>query len=209
MAKTRFFAALAAIVPLVLCAAAGPCRAEPPAANVKHNPLVLARLERFQDWKFGLMMHWGIYSQWGCIESWPLVEVDKLGPARRPAALAGARQGFRPLRRATTGALNTTFHPRQFDPQQWAAAAKAAGMKYVVFTTKHHDGFCMFDTRQTDYRTTHASCPFHADPRADVVQGRLRCLPQGRASASAPTTPSPTGTTPAIGPPTGRTATAT
>ena len=43
-------------------------------------------------------------------------------------------------------------------------------MKYVVFTTKHHDGFCMFDTRQTDYRTTHASCPFHADPRADVVQ---------------------------------------
>ena len=43
-------------------------------------------------------------------------------------------------------------------------------MKYVVFTTKHHDGFCMFDTKQTDYRTTHASCPFHANPRADVVK---------------------------------------
>ena len=43
-------------------------------------------------------------------------------------------------------------------------------MKYVVFTTKHHDGFCMFDTRQTDYRTTHASCPFHVDPRADAVK---------------------------------------
>jgi alpha-L-fucosidase len=43
-------------------------------------------------------------------------------------------------------------------------------MKYVVFTTKHHDGFCLFDTKQTDYRTTDASCPFHANPKADVVR---------------------------------------
>ena len=41
------------------------------------DPLVVARLEKFQDRKFGLMMHWGIYSQWGCIESWPLVEEDR------------------------------------------------------------------------------------------------------------------------------------
>jgi len=43
-------------------------------------------------------------------------------------------------------------------------------MKYVVFTTKHHDGFCMFDTKQTEFRTTDASCPFHVDPQADVVK---------------------------------------
>ena len=44
-------------------------------------------------------------------------------------------------------------------------------MRYVTFTTKHHDGFCMFDTATTDYRITHPDCPFHADPRANVVRG--------------------------------------
>ena len=43
-------------------------------------------------------------------------------------------------------------------------------MKYVVFTTKHHDGFCMFDTRQTDYRTTADSCPFSTNPKADATK---------------------------------------
>jgi alpha-L-fucosidase len=157
------------MIPLVFCAAAGPCRAEPPAADVERDPLVLAHLERFQDWKFGLMMHWGIYSQWGCIESWPLVEVDRWA---RPDDLRPWLERNKDFARFVGDyrRLNTTFSPRKFDPRQWVAAAKAAGMKYVVFTTKHHDGFCMFDTRQTDYRTTHASCPFHADPRADVVK---------------------------------------
>jgi len=166
MMKSRFFAAMTFSV---VCASAGTCRAADPGAEVEHDPLVLARLEKFQDWKFGLMMHWGIYSQWGCIESWPLVEVDRWA---RPDDLKpwvernkDFARFFRDYR-----ALNTTFRPRAFDPQRWVAAAKAAGMRYVVFTTKHHDGFCAFDTRQTDYRTTHASCPFHTDPRADVVK---------------------------------------
>ncbi|MBN1560671.1 alpha-L-fucosidase, partial [candidate division KSB1 bacterium] len=49
-------------------------------------------------------------------------------------------------------------------------AAKEAGMRYVVFTTKHHDGFCMFDSKETDYKITDAACPFSADPRADVTK---------------------------------------
>ena len=52
----------------------------------------------------------------------------------------------------------------------WAAAARGAGMRYVVFTTKHHDGFCMFDTKQTDYRVTDPGCAFHADPRANITR---------------------------------------
>jgi alpha-L-fucosidase len=67
-------------------------------------------------------------------------------------------------------ALKRTFNPVKFDPDKWAAAAKYAGMKYVVFTTKHHDGFCMFDTKQTDYKITDVGCPFHSNARANVAK---------------------------------------
>ena len=115
------------------------------------------------------MMHWGIYSQWGCIESWPLVEVDRWARPDDLQAVDRAEQGFRAVLRRLPRAEHDV-QPPAVRSAAWAAAAKDAGMKYVVFTTKHHDGFCMFDTKQTDYRTTHASCPFHADPRADAVK---------------------------------------
>ena len=159
---------------LVLLAAAAIGGAGRPVAattptDVETDPQVLKKLEWFQDQKFGFMMHWGIYSQWGCIESWPLVEADKWARPDNLKPWLDRDKDFPRFFREYR-ALNATFHPRQFDPAKWAAAAKQAGMKYVVFTTKHHDGFCMFDTRQTDYRTTDASCPFHADPRADAVR---------------------------------------
>jgi len=126
-------------------------------------------LSRFQDRRFGLFIHWGIYSQWGCIESWPLVAADAWA---RPDDLACWIERDRDLDRFRRDywALNRTFNPRAFDPDSWAALAQAAGMRYVAFTTKHHDGFCMFDTRTTDYRVTGPACPFHANPRADVVR---------------------------------------
>jgi alpha-L-fucosidase len=143
--------------------------AEPPGSHAEAEKLLAQRLEWFQDLRFGFFMHWGAYSQWGCIESWPLVEEDKWA---RPDDLKPWIERNKDFPRffADYRALNTTFHPKRFDPEKWVQAAKAAGMKYVVFTTKHHDGFSMFDTRQTDYRTTHPSCPFHVDPRADVVK---------------------------------------
>ena len=49
-------------------------------------------------------------------------------------------------------------------------AAQLGGMRYVAFTTKHHDGFCMFDTRTTEYKTTGPDCPFHTNPRANVAK---------------------------------------
>ena len=66
--------------------------------------------------------------------------------------------------------LNETFNPDAFEPTEWASIARAAGMKYFNFTTKHHDGFCLWDTRTTDYRVTHPSCPFHTHAHADVVR---------------------------------------
>jgi len=148
----------------ILHAAAVP--AAPEAAGEAWLP---QRLEWYQDLKFGFMMHWGAYSQWGCIESWPLVEEDKWA---RPDNLAAWMERGRDIERFKRDywALPATFNPAKFDPRRWARTARAAGMKYVVFTTKHHDGFCMFDTRFTDYRVTAPAVPFHTNVHSNVVR---------------------------------------
>jgi len=126
------------------------------------HPAVQAKLAEWQDLKLGFMVHWGTYSQKGWCESWGLCseDVDWLTP-HEPSY-----QAFYD----TYVALKDTFDPVDFDPAAWARLAREAGMRYFVFTTKHHDGFCMFDTRQTDYRITDPGCPFHDDPRADVTR---------------------------------------
>ena len=158
------------ITVLSFCAAL--CSVHTAAAEVTSSdpePWLKERLEWFQDMKFGLFMHWGAYSQWGCIESWPLVEEDKWA---RPDDLKAWTERDRDIQRFKRDywALPKTFNPTKFDPQKWVAAAQSAGMKYYVFTTKHHDGFCMFDTRLTDYRITAPEVPFHTNPRSNVVQ---------------------------------------
>lgn len=128
------------------------------------DPLVADKLEKWQDAKFGLLMHWGTYSQWGIVESWSLCPEDYGWCQRRkgknPKNYFEYKKEYENLLR--------TFNPVQFDPQKWAKAARDAGMKYVVFTTKHHDGFCMWDTKETDYKITSPDCPFHRNQRADV-----------------------------------------
>jgi len=140
--------------------------AEPTHAQERYvpetDPLVLAKLEQWQDLKFGLLMHWGAYSQWGIVESWSICAEDE-GWCRRPT------DDYEQYKRDYEK-LPETFDPVDFDPKRWAEAARDAGMRYMVFTTKHHDGFCMFDTRQTDYRVTHESCAFHDDPRANITK---------------------------------------
>ncbi|MCB0599746.1 MAG: alpha-L-fucosidase [Saprospiraceae bacterium] len=126
------------------------------------DPLVLQKLDWWQDQKFGLMMHWGTYSQWGVVESWSICSEDQPWCSRNGADYSQYKRDYE--------ALATTFNPQKFDPQPWVNAAKYAGMKYLVFTTKHHDGFCMFDTKETDYRITGSQVPFHTDPRADVTK---------------------------------------
>lgn len=109
------------------------------------DPWVLKKLEWFKDQKLGLMMHWGPYSQLGIVESWALSDRDA----------DWSREG---IDWEVTGeefkkeyfALNKTFNPLRFEPEKWADLAKEAGMRYLLFTTKHHDGFCMWDTRYSD-----------------------------------------------------------
>ena len=122
----------------------------------ERDPLVLEKLAEWQGLKFGLLMHWGAYSQWGIVESWSICP-EEYGWCERtkgsnPSDYFAYVREYRDLKK--------TFNPVNFNPERWAQAAQKAGMKYVVFTTKHHDGFTMFDSKYTDYKVTDAECPF-------------------------------------------------
>lgn len=129
------------------------------------DPLLLERLEWFKDQKLGLMMHWGPYSQLGVVESWALSDED--GDWSRGGIDWGV--DGEELKRQYLG-LNRTFNPIRFQPEAWAELAAEGGFKYLTFTTKHHDGFCMWDTHTTDYRITGPECPFHAHKYADICK---------------------------------------
>ncbi len=95
------------------------------------------RLEWFRDQGFGMFIHWSVDSQTGVVISHSLVGADD----------AYTRRFFDDLPK--------TFNPHKFAPQDWAALAKLAGVRYVVFTTKHHSGFAMWDTKTTDFGIMH------------------------------------------------------
>ncbi len=121
------------------------------------------RIGEWQDIKFGLLMHWGPYSQWGIVESWSICPEDE------GWCIPDTVKDYFAYKNRYEN-LGKTFNPVKFDPEKWAKAAKNAGMKYVVFTTKHHDGFCMFDSKYTDYKITGKECPFNTNPKADVTK---------------------------------------
>ena len=131
------------------------------------DPAIRQRLEEWQDLKFGLLMHWGTYSQWGIVESWSICPED-VGwaiDAWKPGVATSYHEYVQKYE-----ALKGSFNPTRFAPEKWATAAKAAGMKYMVFTTKHHDGFSMFDTKYSDYKITDKGTPFSTNPRSNVVK---------------------------------------
>ena len=129
------------------------------------DPLAVKKLEEWKDWKFGLLMHWGPYSIWGIVESWSLCPEDEGWCERKK----GNFQNYAEYKKDYEN-LGKTFNPIKFNPAKWAIAAKDAGMKYMVFTTKHHDGFSMFDTKQSDYKITSSWVPFHTNPKADITK---------------------------------------
>lgn len=127
---------------------------------------ILDKLEDWQDLKFGLLMHWGAYSQWGVVESWSICPEDESWCQRTK----GSKPDDYFTYKKEYENLKLSFNPVNFDPEKWAKAASNAGMKYVVFTTKHHDGFCMWDSQYTDYKITSEDCPFHVNEKADVAK---------------------------------------
>lgn len=120
---------------------------------------VKQKLDKWQDQKFGMIIHWGLYAVPGMIESWALCSEEWID---RDSTIA-----YDDFKKWYWG-LQKDFNPVNFNPDQWAKAAKGAGMRYLVFTTKHHDGFCMFDTKETDFSI--AKGPFKNNPKADVAK---------------------------------------
>lgn len=151
------------VVCWMLSIAAALVAAEPPAVKVpassgaeaadlepwlKSDP---AALKRWQDMRFGMFIHWGPVSLTGHEIGWsrgaqtPIEEYDK---------------------------LYKQFNPTEFHADEWVAVAKAAGMKYMVLTTKHHDGFCLWDTQQTDFNIMHS--PFGRDVTKELAEACRR-----------------------------------
>ena len=129
------------------------------------EPDVRKRLEWFKDQKLGLMMHFGIYSLLGVVESWPLSDEDAWWSRRQ---IDWTDDG-EALKRQYWD-LRRSFNPVRLQPGKWASLARENGFRYLVFTTKHHDGFCLFDTKHTDFKVTNPECPFSKNPRADIVR---------------------------------------
>jgi alpha-L-fucosidase len=116
------------------------------AVHLSNDP---AKTELFRDVGLGLFIHWGPNSQVGTEISWPLFHASD-DYIRKYYALAD------------------TFNPTAFDPAAWARLARLAGMGYVVFTAKHHDGFCEFDTDYSDFKITRT--PYGKDISAMVAE---------------------------------------
>ncbi len=125
------------------------------------DPLVKEKLDHWQDQKFGMIVHWGLYAIPGIVESWSICseDVDWI-PRDSTVAYTDYKKWYWDLAKL--------FNPVKFDPSQWAKAGKVAGMNYLVFTTKHHDGYCLFDTRETDFSVMHG--PFKNHPKANITK---------------------------------------
>jgi alpha-L-fucosidase len=138
---------------LMICAFLVSCSVQKPAPVFPEDHG--AKLEWWKDARFGMFIHWGPVSLKGTEIGWsrgnqiPVSEYDS---------------------------LYLQFNPVQFNADEWVSIAKEAGMKYIVFTSKHHDGFCNWDTKYTGFNIMHS--PFKRDIMAELAEA---CRKQGMA----------------------------
>jgi alpha-L-fucosidase len=127
--RRRFIqtSALVALLPFLPVSAVADCI----------EPTEDQRTAWFRKAKFGMFIHWGPYSVASVEASWPIMQPGHWG-----------------ITEAEYRALSARFNPIHYDPDHFIDLARTAGQKYIVFTTKHHDGFCMFDSDYTDYKIT-------------------------------------------------------
>jgi alpha-L-fucosidase len=122
---------------------------------------VEGRLRWWREAGFGLFVHWGLYAL----------------PGGEWKGESGHAEWIRDTARIPLdeyGELANRFEAREFDPREWVRLAREAGMRYVVFTSKHHDGFCLFPSRHTDW--TVAQTPFGRDAVGELAEA---CAAEG------------------------------
>jgi len=124
------------------------------------------KLEEFCDRKFGLMMHFGLYSMFDLIESWALPDEDADSWSWCTVDWTKDHDEFK----KQYYDLAKCFNPLRYDPEACAQLAVDAGMKYAGITTKHHDGFCMYDSKYSDYKVTSPMCPFSTNKNAQISE---------------------------------------
>ena len=133
-----------------------------PTETIENDTVTQNKLVEWRNSHFGMFVHFGVYSELGGVwqgKQIPFYAEQIMNHARIPIA-------------------EYEEVARQFNPTEWNAdsivlLAKAAGMKYIVFTTKHHDGFCMFKTQTTDYNIVDFT-PFGRDVLAELADACKR-----------------------------------
>lgn len=122
------------------------------------------RTRWWHEAKFGMFIHWGVYAV-------PADATDLQGRK----TIAEWYMSNKQMQVRDYEMFAHQFNPVQFNAREWVRMAKEAGMKYIVITSKHHDGFCMFDTKLTDYNIVKAT-PFGRDPMKELAE---ECKRQG------------------------------
>jgi len=140
-------------------------------AYIQPEAHIREQLEGFKDLKLAFMVHWGLYNQLGILPSWGMVDAEAEWSRKEDAygdhpywIKDGAK-----LREMYFDMIHS-FNPIRFNADEWAELAADCGFRYLIFTTKHHDGFCMWDTKQTDYKVTSPDCPYSKQENADIVK---------------------------------------
>ena len=111
-----------------------------------------------------MFIHWGLYSTLGGVWEGKRMEDGGHGPL-----IAEWIMRRKEIPRAEYAKLAASFNPTEFDAKEWVAIAKAAGMRYMVITSKHHDGFAMYDSKVSDYDIVDAT-PFGRDIIRELEQ---------------------------------------
>ena len=149
------------IVPILLCLelfATGICKASERGDAPKAAPEVI---QAWEDMRYGMFIHWGAYSEAAGV--WKGKQIPDLGEQI---------QSIAQIRSADYQKLVARFNPVNYNPDAWVELARKAGMRYIVITAKHHDGFCLWDSKTTKYDVVDAT-PYKRDllkPLSDACQ---------------------------------------
>ena len=129
-----------------------------------------SHMEWWRDARYGMFIHWGLYSVQG--GEW---KGKDYGKEQGGASAEWLMNSAKIPKEEYRNTLAPKFNPTEFDAAKWVSIAKQAGMKYMVITSKHHDGFCLFETEATDYNVMDAT-PFKRDIIKELSE---ECAKQG------------------------------